>query len=253
MDLTQLFLDFALQGAAWVLYLLVILSVISIGVMIDRALWFRGRDTDTAALTRELRRAYQDDDLEAFRTRHRDSPSIAAQVALRGLAERAHGPDAVAEAMHSERARWRRTAERNLIVLGTLGNNVPFIGLFGTVLGVIKAFDDLRSKSADSESLVMAGIAEALVATAIGLMVAIPAVVAFNYFQRRLRVAMSGTDECAHQILSLCYADQQPGGAERARSSADAKDGAGQGQGKGQAPAKAEADAASGGADDGGR
>lgn len=208
MDLTQLFLDFALQGAAWVLYLLVGLSIISIGVMIDRAIWFSGRDTDTEQLTRELRRAHEDGQLDALMERRRGEQSIAAQVTVRGLAVRDRGPNAVAEAMHSERARWRRSAEKNLIVLGTLGNNVPFIGLFGTVLGVIKAFDDLKSKSAESESLVMAGIAEALVATAIGLLVAIPAVVAYNYFNRRLRVAMSGADECAHQILSLCYGDQ---------------------------------------------
>ena len=73
------------------------------------------------------------------------------QVALRGLAERDHGPEAVAEAMHGERARWRRAADRNLIVLGTLGNNVPFVGLFGTVLGVINAFEHLREKTADAE------------------------------------------------------------------------------------------------------
>jgi biopolymer transport protein ExbB len=208
MDLTQLFLDFALQGAAWVLYLLVALSILSIGVMIDRAIWFSGRDTDTEQLTRELRRAHEDGQLDALIERRRGEQSIAAQVTVRGLAVRDRGPNAVAEAMHSERARWRRSAEKNLIVLGTLGNNVPFIGLFGTVLGVIKAFDDLKSKSSESESLVMAGIAEALVATAIGLLVAIPAVVAYNYFNRRLRVAMSGADECAHQILSLCYGDQ---------------------------------------------
>jgi biopolymer transport protein ExbB/TolQ len=209
MDLTQLFLDFALQGAAWVLYLLVILSVLSIGVMIDRAIWFNGRDTDTEKLTRELRAYHDRNELDQLIEKHRNDPSIAAQVMVRGLAERDKGADAVAEVMHSERARWRRTAEKNLIVLGTLGNNVPFIGLFGTVLGVIKAFDDLKSKSAESESLVMAGIAEALVATAIGLIVAIPAVVAYNYFNRRLRVAMSGADECAHQILSFCYADKE--------------------------------------------
>jgi biopolymer transport protein ExbB len=216
MDLTQLFLDFALQGAAWVLYLLVILSVISIGVMIDRAIWFSGRDTDTERLAREIRHAHERGEIEQFVDKNRDNPSIAAQVSLRGLSVRDKGADAVAEAMHSERARWRRTAEKNLIVLGTLGNNVPFIGLFGTVLGVIKAFDDLKSKSAESESLVMAGIAEALVATAIGLIVAIPAVVAFNYFNRRLKVAMSGADECAHQILSLCYGEKQAKSGEAA-------------------------------------
>ena len=207
MDLTQLFLDFALQGAAWVLYLLVGLSIVSIGVMIDRAIWFSGRSTDTEALTRELRQSHQRDQLEAFVDRHKADTSIAAQVVLRGLAERDKGADAAAEAMHSERARWRRTAEKNLIVLGTLGNNVPFIGLLGTVIGVIRAFDDLKNKSAESESLVMAGIAEALVATAIGLLVAIPAVIAYNTFNRRLRVLMSGADECAHQVLAQRYGD----------------------------------------------
>lgn len=207
MDLTQLFLDFALSGASWVLYLLVGLSILSIGVMIDRALWFRGRDTDTEALARDLRRSHDQGELDAFAERHRQAPSIAAAVVLRGLAERTRGADAAAEAMHSERARWRRHAEKNLIILGTLGSNVPFVGLLGTVIGVIRAFDDLKNKSAESESLVMAGIAEALVATAIGLLVAIPAVVAYNYFNRRLRVVMSGVDECAHQVLVQCYGD----------------------------------------------
>jgi biopolymer transport protein ExbB len=107
--------------------------------------------------------------------------------------------------MQAEKTRWRRTAERNLIILGTLGNNVPFIGLFGTVLGVIKAFDDLKRTTADSASLVMAGIAEALVATAIGLLVAIPAVVAYNYFNRRLRVVLGGADEVAHAVLAQMH------------------------------------------------
>lgn len=228
MDLTQLFLDFALQGAAWVLYLLVGLSIVSIGVMIDRAIWFSGRDTDVDQLTRELRRAHEDGALDAVIERRRDDMSIAAQVTVRGLSVRDRGPDSVAEAMHSERARWRRSAERNLIVLGTLGNNVPFIGLFGTVLGVIKAFDDLKSKSAESESLVMAGIAEALVATAIGLLVAIPAVVAYNYFNRRLRVIMSGADESAHQVLSLVYGgDAKPTKATASAAAGGAKPTAG--------------------------
>nr|HPH69567.1 MotA/TolQ/ExbB proton channel family protein [Kofleriaceae bacterium] len=86
-----------------------------------------------------------------------------------------------------------------------LGNNVPFIGLFGTVLGIIKAFDDLKSKSAEAESLVMGSIAEALVATAVGLLVAIPAVIAFNYFSRRLKVVLSSADECAHTVMALIY------------------------------------------------
>ena len=211
MDLTPYFLDFALLGASWVLILLVVLSVVSVGVMIERALWFSGRDADTDRFTRELRGALERDEIEHLDKKYRSSNSIPIQVALRGLDEREKGPDAAAEAMFGEKAKWRRTAEKNLVILGTLGNNVPFIGLFGTVLGVIKAFDDLKSKTADSESLVMAGIAEALVATAIGLLVAVPAVIAYNYFSRRLRVVMTGADEAAHAVLAHIYGQRAAG------------------------------------------
>lgn len=205
MDLTQSFVDFALLGAEWVLWLLVALSVVSIAVMVDRALWFRGRDTDTAAAAAEIRTAFADGTAAELAKRWQASPAIPLHVAARGLEAADQGAAAAAEAMHAERARWRRNADRNLIVLGTLGNNVPFVGLFGTVLGVIQSFDDLKGAGSESESMVMATLAEALVATAIGLLVAIPAVVAFNYFGRRLKVVLSGADELAHAVLSGLY------------------------------------------------
>ena len=205
MDLAQAFVDFAQLGASWVLWLLIALSVISVGVMIDRFLWFQGRDVDTEELTRQMRSAFQRDELERFAAKHKDSRAIPVHVALRGLAERERGPEVVAEAMHGERAKWRRSADRNLMILGTLGNNVPFVGLFGTVLGVISAFQHLTVKSADAEAQTLGAISEALVATAVGLLVAIPAVAAFNYFGRKLKVVMSGADECAHTVLELVH------------------------------------------------
>src|SRR5438874_1617872 len=123
MDLSAHFVAFAQLGASWVLWLLVLLSIFSIGVMIDRALWFRGRETDTERFTRELRGAYDRNELDHFVDKHREDPAVPVQVALRGLAERARGAEAVAEAMHGERLRWRNAADRHLIVLGTLGNN----------------------------------------------------------------------------------------------------------------------------------
>jgi biopolymer transport protein ExbB/TolQ len=205
MDLAQAFVDFAQLGANWVLWLLISLSVISVGVMIDRFLWFRGRDTDTERFSRELRGAFDRDEVDRIESKYKSDPAIPVQVALRGLAERGRGPEAVAEAMHAERAKWRRGADRNLMILGTLGNNVPFIGLFGTVLGVISAFQNLTVKTSEAESQTLAAIAEALVATAVGLLVAIPAVIAFNYFSRKLKIVMGGADECAHIVLSLVH------------------------------------------------
>lgn len=211
MDLSSAFVDFAQLGANWVLWLLIVLSVISVGVMIDRALWLRNRDTDTERFTRELKGAFERGEIDRVQTKYMDDPAIPIQVGLRGLAVRDKGAEAVAEAMHGERARWRRAADRNLIVLGTLGNNVPFVGLFGTVLGVINAFQHLATKAANAEQETLANIAEALSATAIGLLVAIPAVIAFNFFSRRVRVIMGGADEVAHAVLSLVHGAERGG------------------------------------------
>jgi biopolymer transport protein ExbB len=102
-------------------------------------------------------------------------------------------------------------AHRNLAFLGTLGNNAPFIGLFGTVLGIIKAFHDLAGNQAGGVAVVMAGISEALVATAVGLLVAIPAVVGFNTFNRRVRKAIANVDSLAHVVLAqLKGVDEEP-------------------------------------------
>lgn len=213
MDLSKAFVDFAQLGADWVLWLLILLSIVSVGVMIDRFLWFRQRDADVDKFNRELRGAFERGEIDRVLAKYRDDPSIPVQVALRGLAERDKGPNAVAEAMHGERARWRRSGDRHLIVLGTLGNNVPFVGLFGTVLGVMDAFLLLSSKTSTAEKDTLDAIAEALSATAVGLMVAIPAVVAFNYFSRRLKVALGGADEAAHQVLSLVHGKAHASGA----------------------------------------
>lgn len=207
MDIVKTFVDFALLGAEWVLWLLVALSVLSIGIMIDRALWMKGRDAGTDSFIRELRAAWRGNELAELVERRKRSTQIPVQVALAGIAERGHGPDAVAEAMQGERTRWRKEAEKNLIVLGTLGNNVPFIGLFGTVLGIIGALDELQQDASGGDSMVMGELSKALVATAVGLLVAIPAVIAYNYFNRRLRVVLGSADEAAHAVLGLVHGD----------------------------------------------
>ena len=205
MDIVKTFVDFALLGAEWVLWLLVALSVLSIGIMIDRALWMKGRDIDTGSFVKELRQAWRAGELGQLIERRRKSTSIPVQVALAGIAEREHGADAVAEAMQGERTRWRKESEKNLIVLGTLGNNTPFIGLFGTVLGIIGALDELQQDATGGDTAVMGELSKALVATAVGLLVAIPAVIAYNYFNRRLRVILGSADECAHAVLGLVH------------------------------------------------
>ena len=122
-------------------------------------------------------------------------------VVLTGIGHFDRGVGAVSAAMAGARVRLRLDLERNLGILGTLGNNAPFIGLFGTVLGIIKAFADLAHNQSGGITVVMTGIAEALVATALGLLVAIPAVVAFNFFQGRIRRILGRVDSAANLVI----------------------------------------------------
>ena len=107
---------------------------------------------------------------------------------LRASLRWAHGgPAALEAAIDGEMTKRRRELERGMTLLGTLGNNAPFIGLLGTVIGVIVAFADLADgQNKVQMDKVMGGIAEALVATGVGLFVAIPAVVAYNIFQKKI-------------------------------------------------------------------
>jgi biopolymer transport protein ExbB len=93
--------------------------------------------------------------------------------------------------------------EQNLVLLGTVGSNAPFVGLFGTVLGVIKAFHELSLQGAASGgATVMRGISEALIATAVGILVAIPALVAYNYFKDHVKDALAESESLNHLALS---------------------------------------------------
>jgi biopolymer transport protein ExbB len=202
MNLTAKFLAFTLLGAEWVLWLLIALSVISVAIMIERALTFARRSIDLDRLMDDVRSALRGGDPGAAQARWKDHEAIEAVLATVGLGEAARGAGAAAEAMAARRTRERQVLERRLAVLGTLGNNAPFIGLFGTVLGIIKAFRDLAENQQAGAQTVMAGISEALVATAVGLMVAIPAVLAFNFFMRRVRGMVANADAVAHVILA---------------------------------------------------
>ena len=96
--------------------------------------------------------------------------------------------------------REKQKMEQGLVILGTLGNNAPFIGLFGTVIGIIKAFHDLSMNPDGGPSVVMSGISEALVATAIGILVAIPAVIAFNFFNRVIRKRLANASSLVKTV-----------------------------------------------------
>ena len=196
-------LAFTLLGAGWVLWLLLALSVLSVAVMVERALYF-GRRRMSRTFPEILKRCQSGDLPGAAALAVTDSMEAEVVRAAAGVA--AGGQEAVEKAVQSTIDRRRLEYEQWLFVLGTLGNNAPFIGLFGTVLGIIRAFADLavanRGGGSNTAGTVMAGISEALVATAVGLFVAIPAVLAFNIFQRLLKRVIGRSNALGNAIAS---------------------------------------------------
>ncbi len=183
--LAQKLLSVAQVGASVVLYLLLALSVLSIGVIIERAIWFWKRRIDAPALGRHLSRLLAAGDRAGASKLLASMPGVEAEVLAEALGWYARGPEAVAEILSTAVKERRKRFEGGLLFLGTLGNNAPFIGLFGTVLGVVTAFRELGANATGAMGNVMGGIAEALVATAVGILVALPAVIAYNVFQKK--------------------------------------------------------------------
>jgi biopolymer transport protein ExbB len=197
--ITQRLLAFALLGAAWVLWVLVALSVVSVAVMLERGLYFGQRRM--SKLFPELLRLCQDGSLDKAAQLAR-SDAMEAEVVRVAARVANSGQEAVEKAIASTIDRRRLEYERWLFVLGTLGNNAPFIGLFGTVLGIIRAFADLAAHPSGGIAVVGAGISEALVATAVGLVVAIPAVLAYNTFQRLLKRVIGRSQSLGNAIAA---------------------------------------------------
>jgi biopolymer transport protein ExbB len=197
-------------GTGWILALMLVLSIISLAVMLERAWLYWSLRDDIDELMRDLGRLLRAGDLAEARRRLEASRSAEAAVVVAGLVEADHGVEAAEEAMEGAGALQRLKLEKRLAFLGTLGNNAPFIGLLGTVIGIVAAFDELSkvkmAAAAGSTQLapeaVMARISEALVATAIGIMIAIPAVAAYNAFQRVVRGIVANTDALGHMLLA---------------------------------------------------
>ncbi len=196
-----LFEAFTRSGAEWVMYALAALSVASVAVILERALFFARRARSRGDVLVTLLASGR---LEDARALVDGRAGLEAEVVRAALHAAPEGPASVAELVAATIRRERPAYERGLGFLGTLGSNAPFLGLFGTVVGIIKAFADLGVGAAKGAgaTAVMAGLSEALVATAVGIFVAIPAVVAFNAYGRKLRTLITRAEALGHALAS---------------------------------------------------
>ncbi|MSQ03370.1 MAG: MotA/TolQ/ExbB proton channel family protein [Myxococcales bacterium] len=205
MMLAKAMLNFALLGAWWVLWLLVILSFICLAIGIERVVYFVVNRSPAgpfeAAVGRYLSGGGRDE-LEASLDQQK---GVESRVLLAGL--RARVSAASQHAMQGTILFERLRLERGLLVVGTVASTAAFIGLFGTVLGIIQAFHELSLESTDSGKMVMGAISEALVSTAVALMVAIPAVVLYNFLTRMVRAQLSRIESLAELVVARMRAE----------------------------------------------
>ncbi len=196
-------LNMALLGGEPILYILIGLSFLSIAVVLERFFVFGRNRIDVGNFTEKVVRLLNERRVEGARQIAETLKAAEAQVALTGLKNFDKGPKIAGELMDSKAMSQMQRFDKRLMILGTIGSNAPFIGLLGTVLGIIKAFNDLAFNTEGGPSVVMAGIAEALVATAVGLLVAIPAVLFFNYFKNRQKRIMSNIGQLQKTLLAF--------------------------------------------------
>ncbi len=194
--------------AEWVLWLLILLSIASVAVMAERFIFYRKHAIDVDAVRSRLTNYLSSGDLMGAAKFLEKFDSLETNTVLFGLRDYARGPEAVEDLLGAAARKERARYEKRLSFLATVASNAPFIGLFGTVLGIIRAFKDLSNNMAEASGAVMGGIAESLIATAVGLLVAIPAVVAYNMLKGRVKqISDDGNMMTATLLASLKSVD----------------------------------------------
>lgn len=196
------FYAIAQAGHEVTLWILVILSVLSIAFILERWLALRSMRNNSLKTNARIQEALQSNNLIEIEEISRDRDTFEGRALSYGLRHiKEHGVNGLEEIFNSYSLVEKPRMEKYLNFLATVGSNAPFIGLLGTVFGIMDAFREMAISQGDA-SAVMIGISKALVATAIGLLVAIPAVIAYNYFQRQVRAIFQSLES----VRDLCIA-----------------------------------------------
>lgn len=200
--LVQSLLSLPVFRSEWVLWLLLGLSLLSVAVMVERWYFYRKRKLDFEAVKNDFAKALDKGDFDAAAKVLDKHNALETNVTLAGLRGYEKGPESVEDLIAGAMTRGKVEYERRLSILATLASNAPYIGLFGTVLGIVRSFKEMSKDLANASAGVMAGIAEALVATAVGLLVAIPAVVAYNVFKGMVKDSVTNTEALTRVLMA---------------------------------------------------
>ncbi len=198
------FMSFMQQGG-WDMWLLLLISIVGLAIVIERLVFFASQHGDTKGLLRSIGERIQNDDIpgaiDVCRKQRGMLPKILEFGLMRGEKNRADITDALSIALMEH----LNSLERNLGIIGTIAVIAPFVGLFGTVLGIIRAFQDIALKGNSTPAVVAAGVSEALITTASGLIIAVIAVVFFNYFKTRIKAYNQDMIVAANQMAEMLH------------------------------------------------
>jgi len=186
------------------MYILLFCSLLSLAVIIDR-LWsyWSMRKVKRAAFMRKMQGMLERKDREGAIEACRETNAPFARVALAGLELRSRDERLLSSTLERAVTVQASRLERLTGVVGTIGNTAVYIGLFGTVLGIIRAFRDISAMGTGGMAVVIGGVAEALITTATGLAVAVPSVIAYNYFVKRIDEFVNDMELCASEMTDL--------------------------------------------------
>jgi biopolymer transport protein ExbB len=193
-----------LQTGGFTMYVLLFCSILSVTILLERIVYYRKRSkSKRVEFMARIKKALKNENLERAMEICRETPAPFSSIIYCGLELHGCPREEISNAMERKITVETMKLERYISIVATIGNTAVYIGLFGTVLGIIRAFHDISRAGAGGMAIVIGGVAEALVCTAAGLFVAIPAVVAFNYFVKRVEHFAADMELCASELTDL--------------------------------------------------
>ncbi len=187
------------------MWALLLLSVIAIAIVIERLMFFASQHSDSKGLLRALGQKIAADDLNGAIKVCRENKGMLPKILEFGLKRGEKNRADITDALSIALMEHLNSLERNLGIIGTIAVIAPFVGLFGTVLGIIKAFQDIALKGNSTPAVVAAGVSEALITTAAGLFVAVVSVIFFNYFKARIKSYNQEMIVAANQLAEMLH------------------------------------------------
>ncbi|MGE5309005.1 MAG: MotA/TolQ/ExbB proton channel family protein [Deltaproteobacteria bacterium] len=193
-----------LKAGGVTIYVLLLCSLLSLTVIVERVLYYRKRSrVRRADFMGQIRSEFAKHGADKAKAVCHLTQAPFASVVLAGLDAKGAPDKEISDCMERQMIIETAALERFTSITATIGSTAVYIGLFGTVLGIIRAFRDIAASSGSGINVVVNGISEALVCTAAGLAVAIPAVIAYNYFSRRIETFATDMELSASETLNL--------------------------------------------------